>query len=73
MLWMEIYWTAEFIECSFLRSIVTAAIAFCAEPLTCHPSALKCNPAFLCNLEHQPQQDMPYVNLAHVTVNKERK
>ena len=32
-------------------------------PLAYHPSALKCNPAFLCNLEHQLQQDMPSVHL----------
>ena len=32
-------------------------------PLAYHPSALKYNPAFLCNLEHQPQQDIPSVHL----------
>ena len=41
-------------------------------PLAYHPSAIKCNPAFLCNLEHQPQQDMPSVHLALVTVNKRK-
>ena len=71
-LWYEIYWTDDFNECSFLQFIITAAIAFCIEPLAYHLSALKCNPTFLCNLEHQHQQDIPSVYLALVTVNKRK-
>ena len=72
MLWMEIYWTGDPAECSTLRSLVTAAIDSCAEPLAYHPSALKCDPGNLCNLKHQPQQDMPPVHVALVTVNKRK-
>ena len=72
MLWMEIYWTGDPAECSTFRSLVTAAINFCAQPLAYHPSALKCNPGTLCNLKHNPQQDMPPVHVALVTVNKRK-
>ena len=72
MLWMEIYWTGDPAECSTLRSLVTAAIDSCAEPLAYHPSALKCDPGTLCNLKHQAQQDMPPVHVALVTVNKRK-
>ena len=72
MLWMEIYWTGDPAECSVLHSLVTDAIASCAEPLAYHPSALMCDPCTLCNLKHQFQQDMPPVHLALVTVNKRK-
>ena len=72
MLWMEIYWTGDPAECSSLHSLVTAAIYSCAEPLVYHPSTLKCKPGALCNLKHQPQQDMPAVHVALVTVNKRK-
>ena len=65
---MEIYWTGDNEECSALRSVVTTAIASCAEPLAYHQSALKCNFAFLCNQQHQIQQDD--IHLAAVTINK---
>ena len=70
MLWMEIYWTGDHSECSALRSVVTTAIASCAEPLAYHESALKCNFAFLCDQKHQIQKDMPSIHLAVVTINK---
>ena len=69
---MEIYWTGDPAICSVLHSIVTDAIASCAEPLAYHPSALKYSPGALCNLKHQFQQDMPPVHVALVTVNKKK-
>ena len=69
MLWMEIYWTGDPAECSSLCSIVTDAIASCAEPLAYHSSALKCDLGVLCNLEHNVQEDIPPVHVALVTVN----
>ena len=72
MLWIEVYWTGDPAECSTLRSLVTAAIDSCAEPLAYHPSALKCKPGILCNLKHQAQQAMAPVHVALVTVNKRR-
>ena len=70
MLWMEIYWTGDHEECSGLRSVVTTAIAFCAEPLVYSELALKCNFAFLCRQKHHNQQDMPPFHLAAVTITK---
>ena len=72
MLWIEIYWTGDPAECPSLRSIVTDAIASCAESLVYHPSALNCDPGTLCNLKHHAQQDMPPVHVALVTVNKRK-
>ena len=72
MQWMEIYWTGDPAECSVLRSLVTAAIDSCAEPLFYHPSALKCKPGTLCNQKHQRQPDMPPVHIALATVNKRK-
>ena len=72
MQWMEIYWTGDPAECSSLYSLVTAAIDSCAEPLVYHPSALKCKPGALCNLKHQPQQNLPSIHIALVTVNKRK-
>ena len=70
MLWVEIYWTGDPSECSILRSLVTDAIASCAQPLAYHSSALQCIPGTLCNLEHYVQQDILPVHVALVTVNK---
>ena len=70
MKWMEIYWTGDHEECSALRSVVTTAIASCAEPLAYHQSALKCNFAFLCHQIHHIQHDMPSIHLAAVTISK---
>ena len=69
---MEIYWTGDPTECSSLRSLVTAAIDSCAEPLVYHPSALKCKPGAICNLKHQAQRHMLPVHVALVTVNKRK-
>ena len=70
MLWMEIYWTGDHEECSALRSVITIAIASCAEPLAYRQSALNCNFAFLCDQKHQIQKDIPSIHLAVVTINK---
>ena len=49
-----VYWTGQPTECSMLRSVITAAIASCAEPLAYHESAIQYDPAVLYNQEHQP-------------------
>ena len=67
---MEIYWTGDHEECSGLRSVLTTAIASCAEPLVYSELALKCNFAFLCHQKHHIQQDMPPFHLAAVTISK---
>ena len=72
MLWMEIYWTGDPVECSTLHSLVNAGINSCAEPLAYHPSALKRYPGTLCNLKHHVQRDMPPVHIGLVTVNKRK-
>ena len=51
-----IYWTGDPAECYSLHSQV--AIDSCAEPLAYHPSVLKCKPGTLCNLKHEPQQNV---------------
>ena len=68
ILWMEVYWTGRYSECSILQSVVTTAIASCAEPLAYHPSALKCHRAILCNAMHRRQKDLSPVHPARVTV-----
>ena len=72
MLWMEIYWTGDPAKCSTLRSVVTDAIASCAEPLAYHPSALKCKHGTLCNQKHHFQRDMPPVHVALVNINNRK-
>ena len=71
MLWMEIYWTGRASECSMLRSVIMAAVFSCAKPLVYHPSALKSNPAILCNQKHHRQRDMPSIHLALVDVSSD--
>ena len=72
MLWIEVYWTGDPAVCFILHSLVTDAIASCAEPLAYHSSALKCKPGTLCNQKHLVQQPMPPVHVALVTVNKRK-
>ena len=72
MLWIEVYWTGDPAVCFILHSLVTDAIASCAEPLAYHPSALQYSPGALCNLKHQFQRDIPPVHVALVTVNKRK-